>query len=123
MILFELINKIYLENDEIINFLSRPILYYSSSDKKSEFSLDDISSNKSIKTINEGDNNESKENDEQKKDKKNAKKGLSEIYKSAYNLKTNILSRDIKELIDNKEKTMSESKIVELLEKHLEYIE
>ena len=37
MILFELINKIYLENDEIINFLSRPILYYSSSDKKSEF--------------------------------------------------------------------------------------
>ena len=123
MILFELINKIYLENDEIINFLSRPIIYYTSSDKKSEFSLDDISSNKSIKTINEGDNNESKENDEQKKDKKNAKKGLSEIYKSAYNLKTNILSRDIKELIDNKEKTMSESKIVELLEKHLEYIE
>ena len=123
MILFELINKIYLENDEIINFLSRPIIYYSSSDKKSEFSLDDISSKLSIKTINEGDNNESKENGEQKKDKKNTKKGLSEIYKSAYNLKTNILSRDIKELIDNKEKTMSESKIVELLEKHLEYIE
>ena len=120
MILFELINKIYLENDEIINFLSRPIIYYSSSDEKSEFDLSDISSVKSFKSSNKKDNKELKENNEGKKDKK---KSLSEIYKSAYNLKTNILSRDIQDLMKNEQKTMSESIIVELLEKHLKYIE
>ena len=123
MILFELINKIYLENDEIINFLSRPIIYYTSSDKKSEFSFSDISSDISNKTIDQNQNNEPKENNEQKKDKKNNKKGLNELYKSAYNLKSHILIKDIKKLIQNGEKTMSESKIVELLEKHLEFIE
>ena len=123
MIMFDLINKIYLENDEIINFLSRPIIYYSSSDKKSEFSLDDISSKISIKTVNENENNEAKENKEQKKGEESAKKGLSELYKSAYNLKINNLSKDIKELIQNEQKTWSESKIIELLEKHLEHIE
>mgnify|MGYP006988892971 CR=1 FL=1 len=55
--------------------------------------------------------------------KKDKKKGLSEIYKSAYNLKTNILSREIQDLMKNEQKTMSESIIVELLEKHLKYIE
>ena len=120
MILFELINKIYLENDEIINFLSRPIIYYSSSDEKSEFDLTDISSVKSFKRSNKKDNKELKENNDGKKYKK---KGLSEIYKSAYNLKSNILSRDIQDLMKNEQKTMSESIIVELLEKHLKYIE
>ena len=123
MILFELINKIYLENDEIINFLSRPILYYSSSDKKSEFSFSDISSHESKNSFNQNKNNEAKENKQQKKDKKKNKKGLNELYKSAYNLKSHILIKDIKKLIQNGEKTMSESKIVELLEKHLEFIE
>ena len=119
MILFELINKIYLENDEIINFLSRPIIYYSSSDKKSEFSLGDIASNKSENSLNQSKN---KENGEQKKDEEKPK-GLSELYKSAYHLKSNILYKNIEDLIQNEEKTQSESKIVELLEKHLEYIE
>ena len=119
MILFELINKIYLENDEIINFLSRPIIYYSSSDKKSEFSFGDIASNKSENSLNQSKN---KENGEQKKDEEKPK-GLSELYKSAYHLKSNILYKNIEDLIQNEEKTQSESKIVELLEKHLEYIE
>ena len=123
MILFELINKIYLENDEIINFLSRPILYYSSSDKKSEFSFSDISSHESKNSFNQNKNNEAKENKQQKKDEGKKKKGLSELYKSAYHLKTNILYQNVKELIEDDQKTPSDSKIIELLNKHLEFIE
>ena len=122
MILFELINKIYLENDEILNFLSRPILYYSSSDKKSEFSLSDISSHESKNSFNKNENKEAKENKQQKEEEKN-KKSLSEIYKSAYHMKTTILYQNIKELMENEQKTQSESKIIGLLDKHLEFIE
>ena len=124
MIKFELINKIYLEDGEIINFLSRPIIYYSSSDKKSENNLEDNSIKISINSFNQNENNESNENNEQKKDKDNSKKSLSELYKSAYSLKANnILSENIKELVQNHQKTQSEDKIVDLLQKHLEFIE
>ena len=123
MLMFELINKIHLENDEIVNFLSRPIIYYSSPEKKSESNLDDNSLKISINTINQNENGELQENNEEKKDKENSKINQSELYKSSYNLKTTILSKNIKELIQNEQKTQSESKIVDLLEKHLEYIE
>ena len=123
MLKFELINKIHLENDEIVNFLSRPIIYYSSPEKKSESNLDNNSLKISINTINQNENDELQENNEEKKDKENSKKSLSELYKSSYNLKTTILSKNIKELIQNEHRTQSESKIVDLLEKHLEYIE
>ena len=123
MLMFELINKIHLENDEIVNFLSRPIIYYSSPEKKSESNLDDNSLKISINTINQNENGELQENNEEKKDKENSKINQSELYKSSYNLKTTILSKNIKELIQNEHKTQSESKIVDLLEKHLEYIE
>ena len=123
MLMFELINKIHLENDEIVNFLSRPIIYYSSPEKKSESNLDDNSLKISINTINQNENGELQENNEEKKDKENSKINQSEFYKSSYNLKTTILSKNIKELIQNEHKTQSESKIVDLLEKHLEYIE
>jgi len=123
MLMFELINKIHLENDEIMNFLSRPIIYYSSPEKKSESNLDENSLKISINTINQNENGELQENNEEKKDKENSKINQSELYKSSYNLKTTILSKNIKELIQNDHKTQSESKIVDLLEKHLEYIE
>jgi hypothetical protein len=123
MLMFELINKIHLENDEIVNFLSRPIIYYSSPEKKSESNLDDNSLKISINTINQNENGELQENNEEKKDKENSKINQSELYKSSYNLKTTILSKNIKELIQNEHKTQSESKIVDLLEKHLEYME
>jgi len=123
MLMFELINKIHLENDEIVNFLSRPIIYYSSPEKKSESNLDDNSLKISINTINQNENGELQENNEEKKDKENSKINQSELYKSSYNLKTTILSKNIKKLIQNEHKTQSESKIVDLLEKHLEYIE
>ena len=123
MLMFELINKIHLENDEIVNFLSRPIIYYSSPEKKSEYNLDENSLKISINTINQNENGELQENNEEKKDKENSKINQSELYKSSYNLKTTILSKNIKELIQNEHKTQSESKIVDLLEKHLEYIE
>ena len=123
MLMFELINKIHLENDEIVNFLSRPIIYYSSPEKKSESNLDDNSLKISINTINQNENGELQENNEEKKDKENSKINQSELYKSSYNLKTTILSKNIKELIQNEHRTPSESKIVDLLEKHLEYIE
>ena len=123
MLMFELINKIHLENDEIVNFLSRPIIYYSSPEKKSESNLDENSLKISINTINQNENGELQENNEEKKDKENSKINQSELYKSSYNLKTTILSKNIKELIQNEHKTQSESKIVDLLEKHLEYIE
>jgi hypothetical protein len=123
MLMFELINKIHLENDEIVNFLSRPIIYYSSPEKKSESNLDENSLKISINTINQNENGELQENNEEKKDKENSKINQSEFYKSSYNLKTTILSKNIKELIQNEHRTQSESKIVDLLEKHLEYIE
>ena len=123
MLMFELINKIHLENDEIVNFLSRPIIYYSSPEKKSEYNLDENSLKISINTINQNENGELQENNEEKKDKENSKINQSELYKSSYNLKTTILSKNIKELIQNEHKTQSENKIVDLLEKHLEYIE
>ena len=123
MLMFELINKIHLENDEIVNFLSRPIIYYSSPEKKSESNLDDNSLKISINTINQNENGELQENNEEKKDKENSKINQSELYKSSYNLKTTILSKNIKELIQNEHRTQSESKIVDLLEKHLEYVE
>ena len=123
MLMFELINKIHLENDEIVNFLSRPIIYYSSPEKKSESNLDENSLKISINTINQNENGELQENNEEKKDKENSKINQSEFYKSSYNLKTTILSKNIKELIQNEHKTQSESKIVDLLEKHLEYFE
>ena len=123
MLMFELINKIHLENDEIVNFLSRPIIYYSSPEKKSESNLDENSLKISINTINQNENGELQENNKKKKDKENSKINQSEFYKSSYNLKTTILSKNIKELIQNEHRTQSESKIVDLLEKHLEYIE
>ena len=52
MILFEVINKINLENMDIINFLSRPIIYLKKEKEKSEFNLDDIKITNSVKIPN-----------------------------------------------------------------------
>ena len=45
MILFELVNKIYLENKSILNFLSRPIIYING-DKLKEKTKNDINDTK-----------------------------------------------------------------------------
>jgi hypothetical protein len=120
MILFELINKIYFEDMDIINFLSRPIIYFKKEEGKQDgFNLDDIKLDESFKISN---SDEKEVISEEIKEKKNLKKGQGELYKSAYKFDFYILSRRIKNLISNPNKTKNESKLITLLDNQLKGI-
>ena len=126
MILFELINKIYLENQNIINFLSRQIIYYDKEGEKKEktgFDFDDIESKDSLVIITNKIEEEKKENKKEENKIKNEKKDLKrvqgELYKSAYKFNYDVLSRKVKNLMRNPNKTQTEGKIVNLLEQQL----
>ena len=153
MILFELINKIYLENQNIINFLSRPIIYF---DKKEAMSNrpSDTESNLEIKREKEEEKEEEKEDEEKdeeikqrdvfndkksietiiinneitdenkgKKGKENSRRTKSELYKSAYKFDYDVLSSEIERLKEKNNKTETEEKLVKLLKKHLDGIQ
>ena len=126
MILFELINKIYLENQNIINFLSRQIIYYDKEGEKKEktgFDFDDIESKDSLEIMTNKLEEEKKENKKEENKIKNEKKDLKrvqgELYKSAYKFNYDVLSRKVKNLMRNPNKTQTEGKIVNLLEQQL----
>ena len=128
MILFELINKIYFEDMDIINFLSRPIIYFKKEeeDKKDEFNFEDIglvnevNESNVISERNEGGKTE--ENNEETGKKTDLRKGRGELYKSAYKFDFYILSRRIKNLIREPNKTKNESKLINLLDEQLKGI-
>ena len=111
MILFDIINQVYLENKSIINFLSRPIIYLNPEEekkaegKKNEIDIKDFD----INTIKEG-KEEKIEKDEKVEE---------EFYKPAYKLDSNKLFINIKKLVQKPEKTKFEQKIISLLEEQL----
>ena len=115
MILFEIINKIYLENKNIINFLSRPIIYLNETklEEKPKIDLSEIDIDIS--------NNE-KENI---KNQKSADFKMIEylkddnIYKTAYIFDSNNLTNKIEKLIIAPNKTESQKKLIYFLKKHL----
>ena len=115
MILFEMINKIYLENKSIINFLSRPIIYLN---EDNEDNLKNPDVNSSFESYDEY----KRIND--KKLGKNEYRTLlylqgGDFYKSAYRFKPDNLSKNIEKLILKEGQTKIKQKIIYYLKKHL----
>ena len=121
-ILLEIINNIQLENKNIIDFLSRPIIYLNNEkerNKNSENEINDTASNASIEI--------DEEEIEQKKidEKMNMppievlKQFNSDNYKSAYHLNSDILSQKIEKLLKKEHKTRAEMKLLIYLKKQL----
>ena len=117
MILFELINKIYLENKNILNFLSRPIIYLKEPKKseKKEKEINDIDTNASLELF--GEKEEPKI--DEKKDVEIMKYFEGELYKKAYRLNSNVLNEKIVNLILHPGNTKTQKKILYCLEEHL----
>ena len=128
VILFEMINKIYLENKSIINFLSRPIIYINDEEEKEE---KEEKQQKQQNNINNKDTDISYDSFEM--EEKNQEKILGrneartllylqggDYYKSAYRFKTESLSNKIEQLIINNGQTNTRKKIIYYLKKHLE---
>ena len=121
MILFELINKIYLENKTVVNFLSRPIIYIKD--------LKEINQN-SENEINYLETNISNEmNDKIQKEKIDEKDPVEvlkyfkdELYKSAYRLDSTKLSEKISKLVINPKKTKVDELLIDLLLKQFKGI-
>ena len=108
MFLFEYINKIYLENKTIVNFLSRPIIYLNEEKKDKE-------KEKIIKyelNLN-GTKDSSEINDEEPN-------SSDEKYRTAYRLKSNILGKKIEKLVNLNNKTKADKRLAKLLAKRLE---
>ena len=117
MIKFELINKIQLENKPILNFLSRPIIYFKNNkiESKSKNKMNDVETNISLDI---SDIVEEKKIDEKKEiDFNQYFEG--ELYKTAYKLDTNVLNEQITNLILNPDKTPNQKKLIKLLKGHL----
>ena len=121
-ILLEIINNIQLENKNIIDFLSRPIIYLNNEkerNKNSENEINDTATNASIEI--------DEEEIEQKKidEKMNMppievlKQFNSDNYKSAYHLNSDILSQKIEKLLKKEHKTRAEMKLLIYLKKQL----
>ena len=115
MILFEMINKIYLDNKSIINFLSRPIIYLN---EDNEDNLKNPDVNSSFESYDEY----KRIND--KKLGKNEYRTLlylqgGDFYKSAYRFKPDNLSKNIEKLILKEGQTKIKQKIIYYLKKHL----
>ena len=123
MILFEIINKINLENKNIVNFLSRPIIYLNKEQKKENkenkeneeginknFNLDDLTTFSSYEI--------DLPNMEENKDEQ-ANLKADELYKSAYRLNPDKLTEKIEDLVLNTERNKNQDKLLKCLKKHL----
>ena len=119
MILFELINKIYLENKTILNFLSRPIIYLKDPQEqekeKNNIDLNDIKTDASFELYDEKD--EQKIDEKKEIDIKEYFEG--DLYKTSYKLETNALSEKIANLVLHPGKTSTQKKIIKALKNHL----
>ena len=119
MILFEIINKINLENKNIINFLSRPIIYLSekkendndNDDEPKDINLEEIETFTTSYDVDIG------KKEEKKDDNNNLKKD--DLYKSAYRLNSVKLIEKTEDLVFNEQKTKNQEKLIKLLKKHL----
>ena len=121
MILFELVNKIYLENKSILNFLSRPIIYING-DKLKEKTKNDINDTKTEVAFELEDVDERKIQEkkiDEKKDINVMEYFEGDLYKTAYKLEYNTLNEKITNLILQPGKTNFQKKLISLLKKHL----
>ena len=130
MILFEIINEIQLENKNIINFLSRPIIYLNGPKnikKKHKNELNDKATNFSIEIqdIEEIDDIEQKKIEEKMNmDPIEILKEYveDETYRTAYKLNPVILTKKIGKLLQKQDKTDTETKLISYLKKQLKGI-
>ena len=127
MILFELINQIYLENKTILNFMSKPIIYYKKNikeineDKKDNKSKKNLNDKKTNTSLDLGDELDEKKIDE-KKDIDIMQYFEGGLHEKAYQLNTNILSEKITNLILHPNKTFTQKKLIYCLKNHLKGI-
>ena len=125
MILLEIINKIHLENKNIINFLSRPIIYLNDTkDRKKKYKneINDKVTNFSIDTeyIKEQRKIEEKMNINPIEVLKEYVED--ETYKTAYKFNPDILTEKIGKLLRKQEKTVTEIKLISYLKEQLKGI-
>ena len=117
MILFELINNIYLDNKDILQFLSRPIIYFENNNKKEKSEIGNNNDMANISLEIYGEIDEKKIDEKKKLDIEQYFEG--ELYKYAYKLNSNILSEKIVNLILHPDKTKTQKKLIYYLKKHL----
>ena len=127
MNLFEIINNIQLENKNIVNFLSKPIIYLNDVKERKKESEnktnDDIKTNISSETIYMEEEEERKIDEKMNMDPVEILKEFTEeeTYKSAYKLNSD-LSKEIFNLVKKGNKTKFEIRLLKYLKKQLEEI-
>ena len=125
MILFEIINKIQLENKDVIDFLSRPIIYLNETKKINKKNKDNINDKATDISIEIENIEEQRKIDEKMNmDPVQVLKEYveDEAYKTAYKLNPDILIGKIMELLRNKNKTNAEKNLISYLKEQLEGI-
>ena len=123
MILFQIINKIYLENKDIVDFLSRPIIYFKNEkeeekpDNKMNVAKTEKSFNLEIFDV--------KENEiiSEKNPADIAQYFEGDLYETAYKLKPTVLHNEIANLILHPGKTNTQKKLIRYLKKQLKGID
>ena len=114
MFLFQSINRIYLENKTIINFLSSPIIYLDEEkcEEKNKYEQNKIDMSK-ISQINDVESSE-------EGDSNNLRNTRVEQYKRVKELKSDKLNKKIIELLMKNNKTKPETRLINYLERRLE---
>ena len=115
MLLLRLINKIYLENNNIIDFLTRPIINLNNGKKgnKTDTILNDAQTNNSMNLEIFCKKEEKKINEKKHVDATQYFEG--DLYKSAYKLNSDILYENIENLILYPDKTNAQKELISLL--------
>ena len=114
MLLFDSINKIYLENKSIINFLSRPIIYLNKSEKKEKETEKETEKEKEKETETEDEIEEIEEIHD--KEELIVEK---EFYKYSYKLDSEVLINELTHLCEKPGKSDNEKDIISSLKKKL----
>ena len=114
MFLFQSINRIYLENKTIVNFLSSPIIYLDEEkcEEKNKYEQRKINISK-ISEINDVESSE-------EGDSNNLRNSKVEQYKRVKELKSDKLNKKIRELLMKNNKTKPETRLINYLERRLE---
>ena len=114
MFLFQSINRIYLENKTIINFLSSPIIYLDKEkcEEKNKYEQSKINTSKisqiiDVESSEEGDSN-------------NLRNSKVEQYNRVKKIKSDKLNKKIAELVMKNNKTKPETRLINYLERRLE---
>ena len=118
MLLLRLIKKIYLENNDIIDFLTRPIINLNNYKKgnKTDTILNDAQTNNSM-------NSEIFCKKEEKKLADTTQYFEGDLYKSAYKLNQDILYENIGSLILYPDKTNAQKELISLLKVRFDQVD